>query len=851
MSFEFYVNCAKGAEKILAAELSALGIRKLRPLTSGVSFNGSLSDAYHALLWLRTASRVLLVLARVDAQDSDALYEGVKAIPWEDHVRPTGSIAVDARGTNSLLQDTRFVAVRVKDAVCDRLRELTGARPGVDREHPDLRINVSLRGNRATIALDLAGEPLHRRGYRVESRAIMAPLRETLAATMLLAAGVSKDAGAGPVDTADDSAGGRPSGRPSGSRPAHPESMVVLDPLCGSGTLVIEAARIKADIAPGILRQHWGFDGWLGHDPDLWESILDEADDRAEAAAALDTGEPRIFGSDIDPAAVKVAAASAAKAGVASLIDFRVADVAQLTVPGLDVLRLPEQDAPRLLIACNPPYGERMSTESQLPALNAALGSLSRRALAQGLATDLCVITPHTDLDVVLGRVPTTVIDTFNGPLETSIRYYGGAEEASGKDRSDISVITSEAPKERLGNATASSDREVDASQTLSQAASLDELIAQYPEAGQFAARLRKMAAHRGKWARRTGVSCYRIYDADLPDYAVAIDLYQGATGREMGRRWLQIAEYAAPKTVDPALAARRLNEVMALAPAILEVPTTNVFSKVRKRDKGGSQYGTDLSGSAYAHVVSEGGLLFEVDFSSRLDTGLFLDHRLIRQMLRERAEGLDVLNLFAYTGSASVYMAAGGARSVTTVDMSQTYLAWAQRNMERNGFKGEAYRYVAADALRWVQEQRRGTQGQGPSVQGASGQRPSGQSPLNRGWQAQGQGASGQGASGQRYGLIFVDPPTFSNSTQMGRRTWDVQQDHAELLIGVSRLLTPGGVAVFSTNLRSFKPDLETLGKAHVKLTNISAQSIPQDFERNPRIHRCYLVEREGQASV
>jgi 23S rRNA (guanine2445-N2)-methyltransferase / 23S rRNA (guanine2069-N7)-methyltransferase len=331
----------------------------------------------------------------------------------------------------------------------------------------------------------------------------------------------------------------------------------------------------------------------------------------------------------------------------------------------------------------------------------------------------------------------------------------------------------------------------------------------------QFADRLRKMATHRGKWARRSGVTNYRVYDADLPNYAVAIDLYVGA-GKQAGTRWLYIAEYAPPASIDPARAIERLGAVLAVAPQILDVPTGNVFLKVRKPQKGGSQYAKSPTLSAsekhkpeQTHLVQEAGLLFEVDFASRLDTGLFLDHRDTRALLRARAKGLDSLNLFAYTGTASVYMAAGGAQSVTTVDLSQNYLAWAKRNMERNGFKAPIrYLFEATDAVRWVQEHRH---------------------------------------EEQKYGLIFVDPPTFSNSTRMGTHTWDVQRDHAELLIGVSRLLAPDGVAVFSTNLRGFKPDLETLEKAKVSLRDISAQTIPPDFERNAKIHHCYLVTKRS----
>jgi 23S rRNA (guanine2445-N2)-methyltransferase / 23S rRNA (guanine2069-N7)-methyltransferase len=244
-----------------------------------------------------------------------------------------------------------------------------------------------------------------------------------------------------------------------------------------------------------------------------------------------------------------------------------------------------------------------------------------------------------------------------------------------------------------------------------------------------------------------------------------------------------------------------------------LKVPTSNVYLKQRKRDKGGSQYAErDVRGSnSTQHLIAEDGLVFEVDFAAHLDTGIFLDHRSTRHWLREQARGKDCLNLFAYTGTASVFMAAGGAKSVTTLDLSNTYQAWAQRNMERNGFKDtRRYHFEQADALRWVQEQR-------------------------------------HAPDAQRYDLIFVDPPTFSNSARMGTRSWDVQRDHVELLIAVSRLLAPGGQAVFSTNLRSFKLDEENLAKAHVVAKDITPSTIPPDFERNARIHHCYLLSRSA----
>ena len=359
----------------------------------------------------------------------------------------------------------------------------------------------------------------------------------------------------------------------------------------------------------------------------------------------------------------------------------------------------------------------------------------------------------------------------------------------------------------------------------LGEKGSVPVLVAQ---SDQFAARLKKVAKQRRKWARRAGVTCYRVYDADLPDYACAIDLYEGAPATP--GRWLVIAEYQAPKTVDPALAEARLLDMVAIAPALLDVPVEHVAVKARRRAKGGSQYagaagagraahGSQASGRAGrgAHpaaapvLVEEGGLTFEVNFDDYLDTGLFLDHRVTRGLVREDAYDVHrFLNLFAYTGTATCYAADGGAKETTTVDLSNTYLAWARRNMERNGFSGPEHEFVRADVVSWINEQRH---------------------------------------TRNRWNLIFCDPPTFSNSNAMGRRSFDVQRDHVDLLIGVSRLLTVDGQAIFSCNLRTFKPDLEALARAGVILTDITAQTIPEDFARNPRIHRCYRLRRTTPA--
>jgi 23S rRNA (guanine2445-N2)-methyltransferase / 23S rRNA (guanine2069-N7)-methyltransferase len=312
------------------------------------------------------------------------------------------------------------------------------------------------------------------------------------------------------------------------------------------------------------------------------------------------------------------------------------------------------------------------------------------------------------------------------------------------------------------------------------------------------------MAKHTEKWARKAGVSCYRVYDADLPDYAVAIDVYNGA-GPNEGDRWVHVSEYAAPATIDPDRAERRLDDVLAVVPSILDVEPRDIFLKTRQRQRGTTQY-TRVSRHNVVGIVAEAGLLFEVNFSDYLDTGLFLDHRMTRGWIGELAKDTRFLNLFAYTGTASVHAAAGGARETTTVDLSATYLAWAERNMVRNGFGASAHRRLQFDVLQWIE---------------AAGGNPT-----------------------DRYDLIFCDPPTFSNSKRMND-TWDVQRDHVPLIMRTAQLLTPGGTLVFSCNRRKFQLDTEALAEAKLVCRDVTARTIPRDFESRPGVHVCWTIRR------
>lgn len=747
--FEYFATCPLGFEQTLADELKRLRAQRVRPLKGGVAFFGARVDGYRACLWSRVASRVTRVLARVDASSAEALYRGARAIEWEALVGEGATIAVSAHGTNDALRNTQFTALKVKDALCDRLRALRGVRPDVAPERPDVPVWVSLHGRKATVAIDYAGESLHRRGYRDPNAQVDAPLKEALAAGMLAWGGW--DALAAPAVRRAKEARGE-----DGAAPAF------VDPVCGGGTLVLEAAMMAADRAPGLMRDYWGFSGCADFDADAFDDVLADADERFEAGLA---GMPVLVGADIDAHAVEIAQSHARRLGMAECVTFVQADCADLAdtlaAAGIDA------SAPGFM-ALNPPYGMRL--------LAGGVGGFYGH-LAAGLegltdAWRMVAITPDASFDAVLGLDAERTLDTYNGPIAAQVRSY----RLGGQTAQEIGVTT-------LGGA----ERHV---RTVSE------------HAEQFAARLRKMARTRRKWACKHDIHAYRVYDADLPDYAVAVDVFEEAGTGELS---LLVAEYQAPRDIDPGKAARRFRDAVAVAGAVFDVPEERVFTRVRRQERGGSQYRDEARRDSHYLIVEEAGHPFELDLSRYLDTGLFLDHRITRATVAEMAAGTRFLNLFAYTGSASVYAAAGGAASTTTVDMSQTYLDWARRNMDRSGFSGARHRFVRADVLAWIDR--------------------------------------AVASPEERYDLVFVDPPTFSNSKTMGGRTWDIQRDHAALLAKVGALLNPDGTIVFSGNLRSFKLDEEALAKAGLVARCITTETIPEDFERNPRIHFCYLI--------
>ncbi|MBA1145859.1 bifunctional 23S rRNA (guanine(2069)-N(7))-methyltransferase RlmK/23S rRNA (guanine(2445)-N(2))-methyltransferase RlmL [Ectothiorhodospiraceae bacterium WFHF3C12] len=706
-----FLTAAGGLEPLLAAEATALGLAGVTEARGGVHARATLDQAYRACLWSRFASRVLLVLDRAPVDTQDELYAWLRGLPWEDHFGAGATLAVDCNGSGAGIDNTQYGARRVKDAVVDRFRERFGTRPSVSTQRPDVRLNCHLTGLGAEIRLDLSGEPLHRRGYR--RRQGGAPLKETLAAAMLARAGWP-EAFEGPG--------------------------ALVDPMCGSGTLLVEAGWMAGDHAPGLLRDYFGFLGWRGHDAAIWDGLRAEAAERRAAGAKRLS---KLVGFDQDGDAVAAAQANVEAAGLSGAVHIERRPLSRAEPPA---------SATGGLVATNPPYGERLGDSGQLRILYGQLGHRLRRHFPGWRAV---VLAGSDDQLGEIGLRADRRYTLYNGALRCRLGLFSINPDA---DRAPL-------PARDLTN------------------------------------RLGKNLKHLRRWARREDVCCFRVYDADLPEYALAIDLYEGE--EETG---LHVQEYEAPRSVDAGKAARRLHDALLVIPDALGVAPEAMRLKTRHRQTGGRQYQRQGE-TGRAFIVREGDARLWVNLDDYLDTGLFLDHRPIRRWLHDNADGMSVLNLFGYTGAATVQAALGGARSTLTVDLSKRYLDWAERNLRLNRIPLQQHRLERADCLKWLAEQSRGR-------------------PANR------------------FDLIFLDPPTFSTSKGM-TGTLDTQRDHPTLIRQAMALLAPGGTLIFSTNARRFRLD-EAISDAF-RVEDVTAWSIPEDFRRNQRIHRCFMVTHPG----
>ncbi|HDR1025532.1 bifunctional 23S rRNA (guanine(2069)-N(7))-methyltransferase RlmK/23S rRNA (guanine(2445)-N(2))-methyltransferase RlmL [Pasteurella multocida] len=711
---QLFATTARGFEELLKVELTDLGAMDCQITQGGVHFHADEETQYRVLLWTRLASRILLPIVTCKVYSDLDLYSAVVGQNWLDYFDEKAHFMVDFNGTNREIRHTQFGAMRVKDGIVDYFERVGKPRPNVDKSQPDIRIHAYLNREELVISLDLSGDALHMRGYREDTG--KAPLRETLAAAIVLRSGWQL-------------------GTP------------LVDPMCGSGTLLIEAAQMQANIAPQLHRLHWGFDFWKGHNQQAWDKVKGEAIELAEQAFNQNQ-KANFYGCDLDHRVLQKAKRNAQNAGVAHLIQWQQGDVAALKNPFVEE---------KGTVICNPPYGERLGTTPALIALYSVFGQRLKQQFADW---NVSIFSGEPALLDCLRLRSHRQFKAKNGPLDCVQKNYHISARTTASDEN-----TQNLPE---------IDRTLSATQV----------------AVDFANRLQKNSKKIEKWARQQGINAYRLYDADLPEYNLAVDRYDDH---------IVVQEYAAPKNIDENKARQRLLDAVTATLQVTGVETNKLILKVRQKQKGTNQYEKLANKGDYFYVNEYGAKLW-VNLTDYLDTGLFLDHRLTRKMLGEMAKGKDVLNLFAYTGSATVHMALGGAKSTTTVDMSNTYLNWAEQNLLLNDLEGKQHKLIQADCLQWLAR------------------------------------------CDRQFDLIFVDPPTFSNSKRM-EDSWDVQRDHIKLMTQLKRILRPNGTIVFSNNKRGFKMDVEGLAALGLSAVEISAKTLPLDFERNKQIHNCWVV--------
>ncbi|HDR0627855.1 TPA: bifunctional 23S rRNA (guanine(2069)-N(7))-methyltransferase RlmK/23S rRNA (guanine(2445)-N(2))-methyltransferase RlmL [Pasteurella multocida] len=711
---QLFATTARGFEELLKVELTDLGAMDCQITQGGVHFHADEETQYRVLLWTRLASRILLPIVTCKVYSDLDLYSAVVGQNWLDYFDEKVHFMVDFNGTNREIRHTQFGAMRVKDGIVDYFERVGKPRPNVDKSQPDIRIHAYLNREELVISLDLSGEALHMRGYREDTG--KAPLRETLAAAIVLRSGWQL-------------------GTP------------LVDPMCGSGTLLIEAAQMQANIAPQLHRLHWGFDFWKGHNQQAWDKVKGEAIELAEQTFNQNQ-KANFYGSDLDHRVLQKSKRNAQNAGVAHLIQWQQGDVAALKNPFVEE---------KGTVICNPPYGERLGTTPALIALYSVFGQRLKQQFADW---NVSIFSGEPALLDCLRLRSHRQFKAKNGPLDCVQKNYHISPR----------TIASEENTQNLP--------EIDRTLTSAQVA-VD-----------FANRLQKNSKKIEKWAKQQGINAYRLYDADLPEYNLAVDRYDDH---------IVVQEYAAPKNIDENKARQRLLDAVTATLQVTGVETNKLILKVRQKQKGTNQYEKLANKGDYFYVNEYGAKLW-VNLTDYLDTGLFLDHRLTRKMLGEMAKGKDVLNLFAYTGSATVHMALGGAKSTTTVDMSNTYLNWAEQNLLLNELEGKQHKLIQADCLQWLAR------------------------------------------CDRQFDLIFVDPPTFSNSKRM-EDSWDVQRDHIKLMTQLKRILRPNGTIVFSNNKRGFKMDVEGLETLGLSAVDITAKTLPLDFERNKQIHNCWVV--------
>ena len=709
---QFLALTSPGIEVLLFDEIINLGADRVVQKPEGVYFQASLALGYKISLWTRLATRIMLKLGEGEAKDKDELFKAASSINWPDVFDSTTTFAIDFVGYSEEIRNSQFGGLTIKDAIVDQFREQGFERPNVDKKSPQISFQARLLRDHIHIFLDFSGRGLFQRGYREHSG--VAPLKENLAAALIIRSGWLADT----------------------SKP-------LVDPMCGSGTILIEAVAMAAKQAPALNRVSWGFESWLTHDNDIWEEQLAQAIDSSEQSLTS-LKNVKVFGIDIDGRVLKTAQQNARNARLQQYIEFSCKNTNDMNNtfggPGT--------------VLFNPPYGERIG---ELPELVENFVLFGQKLKAQFMEWRVAILTANIDLLAMLKLSSFKRYKFKNGPLDCQLALYNVDEKQRAKDAVNPQSDFAE-------------------------------------QDSAFANRLKKNRKNLKGWLKSNEIEAYRLYDGDIPEYNVAIDIYG---------EYLVIQEYAAPKTIEEQKAKKRLQEVIYWAPKVLDIPLDKVVLKTRAKQRGSNQY-QRLDKSKQSLTINEHGAQFKINLWDYLDTGLFLDHRKTRQIVAKKSKGKSLLNLFAYTGSVSVQAAVHGALSVTTVDMSNTYLNWAQDNFALNKLSGHKYQFIQADCLDWLKK------------------------------------------NTNKFDVIFIDPPTFSNSKRM-EDSFDVQRDHVTLLADALKSLNRGGEIFFTNNKRNFKIDFDALDKLGLSAEPMSDVTRDKDFARNKHIHNSWSIKRKA----
>lgn len=701
---QFIALTSIGIENLLVDELTELGATVSKQTVGSVRFEADSLLAQKVCLSTRFATRVLMLIEEKEGvDDKNSLYNFARSQPWQEWFGPTQTFAVDFNGTNDSLKNTQFSGLVIKDAIVDYFNDLFEQRPNVDKQDANVRVVARLNRYGVSMYIDYSGPRLSERGYRQGQG--KAPIKEHLAAALIKRSGWLENV-----------------------------NQPLFDPCCGAGTILIEAAGMARNEAPGLFREGFAFERLpsfrVAKFKELKEELLGNIID------------PKLWliGHDYDAQVLGKAIDNAKRAELDDVIKFKQSDATKLTA----VAKLPG------VVISNLPYGERIGSMAELVDLHRNLGVGFKKHFNHW---KLALLGMDESLFKLLKLVRLKRYKFKNGPLDVELNLYQ-------LDDKQVSLTTD------------------------------DKKALNFEGSMSFANRLKKNKQGLKNWLKQNEITAYRVYEADIPEYNVAVDIYGDSA---------VIFEYAAPKEIDEKTSEKRLQDVISLTAEQLKIAPENIAVKVRKKQKGEEQY-TPMAKQNRTMVVEEFGAKFKVNLFDYLDTGLFLDHRLMRRYIQENAKDKRFLNLFAYTGTASVHAALGGAKAITTVDLSKTYLKWGQDNFDLNNINNTRYRFEQADCLKWLEH------------------------------------------ATSQYDLIFLDPPTFSNSKRM-KDAFDVQSDHIKLLTWVKKILSPSGTLIFSNNKRGFVMDEVGLIGLGLKAVNISDKTLSPDFKRNKKIHNSWLI--------